>query len=37
MTQGGDGFQSAVDPTNPDIIYAEYLILPTSGATGTSR
>jgi len=23
ITQGGDGFWSAVDPTNPDVIYAE--------------
>ncbi len=23
ITQGGDGFWSAVDPTNPDIVYAE--------------
>jgi photosystem II stability/assembly factor-like uncharacterized protein len=24
VTQGGDGFVSQIDPTNPDIIYAEY-------------
>jgi len=24
ITQGGDGFESAIDPSNPNIIYAQY-------------
>ncbi len=24
VTQGGDGFETAIDPDNPDIIYAQY-------------
>ena len=24
VTQGGDGFESAIDPENPNIVYAQY-------------